>query len=229
MATTTPRRGSGAGRATRPRWVWWPAWGVIAALSVVVTLLSFPPYLPFVPNIERLPVDPGFPDTHNLIIALHAVPSGLALLLGPFQFVGPLRRRFPAVHRNVGRAYLICVALGSVTGVAAGIVAATGLRAQVGFLVLVAFWFYSALMAYIAIRRRQIQLHRVWMVRNFALTFAAVWLRIVILVGQTFFPYVDFAAVYDIAVWSSILCPLVLAEWFIVPRTLRPLALKQQS
>lgn len=229
MATTSPRRGSGPGRATRPRWVWWAAWGVIAALSVVITLFSFPPYLPFVPDVERLPVDPGFPDQHTLIIALHAVPSGLALLLGPFQFVGPIRRRYPAVHRNMGRAYLICVALGSVTGVAAGILAATGLRAQVGFLLLVVIWFYSAAMAYTAIRNGQVQLHRVWMIRNFALTFAAVWLRLVILVGQTFFPTVPFGAVYDIAVWSSILCPLVIAEWFIVQRTLRPLALKQRQ
>jgi hypothetical protein len=110
----------------------------------------------------------------------------------------------------------------------AGVVAVTGLLAQAGFLLLVVLWFYSAAMAYTTIRNGQIQLHRIWMVRNFALTFAAVWLRIVILVGQTFFPSVPFDEVYNLAVWSSILCPLVIAEWFIVQRTLRPLALKQR-
>ena len=228
MATTSPRRDTGPGRATRSRSVWWAAWGVIAALSVVITLFSFPPYLPLVPDVERIPLDPGFPDQHALVIALHAIPAGLALLLGPFQFVGLIRRRYPAVHRNVGRVYLICVALGSVTGVVAGVVAVTGLLAQAGFLLLVVLWFYSAAMAYTTIRNGQIQLHRIWMVRNFALTFAAVWLRIVILVGQTFFPSVPFDEVYNLAVWSSILCPLVIAEWFIVQRTLRPLALKQR-
>lgn len=229
MATTSPRRDTGPGRANRPRWVWWAAWGVIAALSVAVTLFAFPPYLPLVPDVERLPLDPGFPDQHALVIALHAVPSGLALLLGPFQLVGLIRRRYPAVHRNVGRVYLICVAVGSVTGLVAGIVAVSGLLAQAGFIILVVFWAYSATMAYASIRNGHVQLHRIWMIRNFALTFAAVWLRIVILVGQTFFSSVPFDKVYNLAIWSSILCPLVLAEWFIVQRTLRPLALKQHQ
>lgn len=209
-----------------PRWGWWAGWGAVAVLAVAISLFSFPPYLPLVPNAERIPLDPGFPDQHFLIIAAHAVPSGLALLVDPFQFVQPLRRRYLSPHRWVGRFYLVCVALGSVTGVAAAIVAVTGLVPQAGFLLLVALWAYSGWMAYAAIRNGNVGLHRIWMVRNFALTLAAVWLRLVIIAGQTLFTSVPFEEVYNLAVWSSILVPLVIAEWFIVQRTLRPLALK---
>ena len=227
MATTSPRRDTERGRRSGPRWGWWAGWGAVAVLAVAISLFSFPPYLPLVANVERIPLDPGFPDQHALVIALHAVPSGVALLIGPFQFVAPLRRRYLSAHRWVGRVYLICVTLGALTGVVAALVAVTGFLAQVGFIVLDALWLYSAAMAYTSIRGGSVQLHRIWMVRNFALTLAAVWLRVVIIVGQVFLTSTPFAEVYNLAVWSSILIPLVIAEWFIVGRTLRPLALKQ--
>lgn len=233
-------------RMNRTRWGWWAGWGIVAALSVAISLYSFPGYLPFFPGVERLPLgpaapiipygpdvgriplDPGFPGLHAFVIALHAVPSGLALLVGPFQFVAPLRRRYLAAHRWVGRFYLVCVALGSVTGLVAGISAVTGFTAQVGFLLLVAMWAYSGWMAYSSIRKGRVQLHRIWMVRNFALTLAAVVLRLVLISLQAF-TSVPFDDIYYVSVWAGILVPLVFAEWFIVQRTLRPLAQKQRQ
>lgn len=219
---------AGSGRATRVRWNWWAGWGIVAVLSVGIALFSFPPYLPLVPDVEVIPLNPGFPDQHALLIAAHAVPSGLALLLGPFQFVAPLRRRYTAAHRWVGRLYLICVALGSITGLAAGIVAVTGFMAQAGFILLVVLWSYSGWMAYANIRQGNVGLHRIWMVRNFALTTAAVWLRLILVGGQAFFPSVPFEELYHFAIWTSVLGSLAVAEWFIVQRTLRPLARSQR-
>jgi hypothetical protein len=37
----------------------------------------------------------------------HIVASGIALLTGPFQFLRSLRRRFPVVHRMLGRTYVV--------------------------------------------------------------------------------------------------------------------------
>lgn len=39
-------------------------------------------------------------------------------------------------------------------------------------------WLYTGLRAYLAIRARDIAAHRCWMVRNFALAFASVTLRL---------------------------------------------------
>lgn len=244
MATANPGRDTGSRRTARTRWGWWAGRGILAALSVGIALYSFPPYLPFFPGVERLPLspaapipfipdvqviplNPGFPTLHGLVIALHAVPAGLALLLGPFQFVDPLRRRYLAAHRWVGRVYLLCVAAGSVTGLVAGIVAVTGFMAQAGFLILVALWSYSGWMAYASIRKGQVGLHRVWMIRNFALTTAAIWLRLILVAGQALFPSMPFEELYHFAIWGSVLGSLAFAEWFVVGRTLRPPALKQ--
>jgi hypothetical protein len=160
---------------------------------------------------------------HALVIASHAVPAGIALLIGPFQFVTPLRSRYPTAHRVVGRVYLICVAVGSATGLVAAIMAETGLMAQVGFLLLVVLWAYSGYMAYTNIRRGNVALHRIWMIRNFTLTTAAIWLRL-ILVGGLVLTSLSFEEVYHVAIWTSVLVPLAFAEWFIVQRTLQPLA-----
>lgn len=89
-------------------------------------------------------------------------------------------------------------------------------------------WSYSLVRAFQAIRAGQIQLHRIWMIRNYALTFAAVALRAILVVGVLVRAVdpgaITFPQVYDIAVWGSFTLTLVVAEWFIVQTTLAPLA-----
>ena len=93
----------------------------------------------------------------------------------------------------------------------AGIVAVTGFMAQADFILLGALWLYSG-----------------WMVRTFALTFAAVTLRLILVAGQALTP-LPFEELYHFAIWTSVLGSLVFAEWFIVQRTLRPLARRRGS
>ncbi|MGF1471836.1 MAG: DUF2306 domain-containing protein [Rubrobacteraceae bacterium] len=213
-------------RATGKRWGWWAAWGTIVVLSVGISLLAFPRYLPFVSGEAQIPLNPGFPDSHAFVIALHAIPGGLALLIGPFQFLASLRRRYPAAHRLAGRVYLVCVAAGGVAGLFAGVMAVTGSAAQVGFILLAVLWLYSGFKAYTSIRRGNVQLHRIWMIRNFALTFAAVLLRGFLVAGTALTP-LAFDELYTISAWSSFSVSLVFAEWFIVQRTLGPLTQRQ--
>jgi hypothetical protein len=53
-----------------------------------------------------------------------------------------------------------------------------GLAARLGFVGLALGWLYTGLRAYLAMRARNVVSHRRWMVRDFALTFAAVTLRL---------------------------------------------------
>lgn len=160
-------------------------------------------------------------------LSLHAIPGGLTLLLGPVNFVTAVRQRYPVAHRMIGRIYLLCVLIGSIMGVISAVMSTSGLVAQLGFLLLAIAWFYSGLMAYRTIRRREIQLHRVWMIRNYALSFSAVLLRIFLAAGIAYLPLnpaISFESVYTSSVWCSIAISYVVAEWFIVQRVLRPLA-----
>ncbi len=198
------------------------AWILMTFAAVGVALYFATPYLSFNPKFVRVGLNPAFP-WHVIWISAHAISGGLAMLLGPFQFVPALRTRYPKVHRSVGVIYLISVLLGSVLGLISSLISTSGLAAQVGFFLLALAWFYSGLMAYMAVRRHEYELHRIWMIRNYALTFAAVMLRVFLLTGLAYMsshPAVPYKDAYTTAAWASILVCFVGAEWFIVQRTL---------
>ena len=119
----------------------------------------------------------GPPIVHAALY-LHIVFAALALLLSPLQFAPRLRARVPRLHRVLGR-----VAFGSI-GVAgcAGLVLAPGNMAgpigTAGFGTLALLWVTFAAIAFRAIRRGDIATHRRWAIRTFALTYAAVTLRL---------------------------------------------------
>ena len=196
-------------------------WGLVALPAVGIALASAPPYLTWNLDANRIPLDPDVA-WHFLSIAVHAVPASLALLIGPLQFLPRLRASRPKMHRTLGKAYLLCVLLGGVTSVAAALASTSGLAAQLRFLLLAAAWLYSGAQAYRTARAGRFDLHRAWMIRNYALTFAAVLLRVFLLAGITYRDVLvpdtslTFADVYTSSVWCSIFVSYVVVEWFLV-------------
>ncbi len=154
---------------------------------------------------------PGFV-THPVGVYAHVFSAMFALLLGPTQFSARLRRDHVRIHRWAGRAYLgIGVLVGGVSGLYIAQFAYGGPIARVGFASLAVCWLYTGARAFLAIRRGAVDEHRRWMVRNFALAFAAVTLRIYIplamLVG------VEFAAAYAAIAWLCWVPNVSFAEW----------------
>jgi uncharacterized membrane protein len=145
-------------------------------------------------------------------IYTHVFASVFALALGPFQFWERLRSTRPALHRWTGRIYLgIGVLLGGLAGLSVAFNASGGPVARLGFACLAVAWLFSGFRAYQAIRARDVASHRRWMVRNFALTFAAVTLRLwlpgLVVSG------VPFQIAYPLVAWLCWVPNLVLAEW----------------
>ena len=200
-------------------------WGFMTVLAVGIAIIFAGPYLSFNPAVSRLGLNPAIP-IHFVVLAMHAGASGIALLIGPFQFLTSLRTRNPLVHRTIGRTYLICVLIGSVFAFFSALFSVSGFTAQVGFAFLAVIWFYSAYKAYRAIRQGYIQLHRIWMIRNYALTFAAVILRLWLSLGDSVL-HLPFKDVYSTSAWMSWIVSLVVAEWFINQQLLQSLALKR--
>ena len=116
---------------------------------------------------------------HALAIRLHIFAAIFALVLGPFQFSARLRARHPRAHRLMGRLYLgVGVLVGGASGLYMAQFAFGGIVSRLGFSLLAIAWLYTGYRAYAAIRRGEVAAHREWMVRNFALSFAAVMLRL---------------------------------------------------
>ena len=156
-------------------------------------------------------------DETPVFSAMHVLGGGLCLLLGGFQFSRRLRTKRPRLHRNFGRTYLILVAIGGIGSLVLAPNADGGLVARFGFGLLAVLWLSSGLQAYRAIRQRDIQSHRAWMLRNFALTFAAVTLRIQL--GLFELGGVPFEAAYPTVAWLSWVPNLVVIEWYLALST----------
>lgn len=153
---------------------------------------------------------PGF-RTHAVGVYTHVFAAAFALLLGPLQFSARLRRARPALHRLSGGLYLgFGVLLGGLAGLYLAQFAHGGPVARLGFGTLAVCWLYTGLQAYLAIRRRDVRSHQRWMMRNFALAFAAVMLRVYI--PLSFVVGLDFERAYALIAWLCWVPNLVVAE-----------------
>ncbi|GII96776.1 DUF2306 domain-containing protein [Sinosporangium siamense] len=218
-----------AAKSTRRR-RWWALWGLMAISAIGIAAYAVPPYLSGDPANSNVPVDPDVA-LHYLSLGVHALPGGLALIIGPLQFVSKLRVSRPKLHRMLGRIYMISILIASAAALVAATVSLGGFAIQVAFYILTVAWLYTLAKAYRCIRRGEVQLHRIWMIRNYALTFAAVTLRVYLIAGlqlKQVIPSLEFDQIYTAAGWASILGNVLVAEYFIVQRTLAPLARRRQ-
>ena len=152
---------------------------------------------------------------HRIGIYTHVFAASIALALGPFQFRERLRLRFPRLHRLSGRVYLGAgVGLGGLAGLYMSAFAYGGLVAKSGFAMLALAWLYTGWRAYRAIRIGNVTEHRRWITRNFALTLAAVTLRI--LLPMSGLSGIPFALAYPFIAWLSWVPNLLVAEWAFV-------------
>jgi uncharacterized membrane protein len=190
---------------------------VTASLSFCVAVYAWWMYGPG-PGAERLHPDMRATfERHALAIHLHIFASSLALLIGPFQFSQRLRAQRPALHRWLGRTYLLVgVGLGGMAGLWMSRHAHGGPVAQIGFASLALAWLYTGVRAYASIRQGDVAAHRQWMVRNMALTLAAVTLRL-------YLPWVfvfswPFTSSYAAIAWLCWLPNLVVAQCLLKER-----------
>lgn len=130
----------------------------------------------------------------------HITFGSIALLTGWPQFSEGLRSRYLSRHRLLGKVYVTSVLLSSVSGFAIAMFATGGLVSILGFAALALSWFFSNVKAYITILNRNIEAHQNWMICNYALTFAAVTLRIWLPFSQAVL-HMDFVLAYQIVAW----------------------------
>ena len=147
-------------------------------------------------------------------LRLHIAGGMGALLAGPWQFSEKLRARAIKLHRWLGRFYLLEVALGSIAGFAMATVSEQGLPTHLGFGALAVLWFFTGLQAYRMVLRGNIGAHRQWMIRNFALTLAAVTLRNYMPL-MLFVLHWPFRPTYITVSWLCWVPNLLIAEWLI--------------
>jgi hypothetical protein len=147
-------------------------------------------------------------------IYTHIFAGLVALLIGPFQFLVSVRAARPALHRWMGLLYLgVGVLVGGLAGLYMAFHAFGGLASRLGFGCLALGWLYTGWRAYAAIRARDVVSHQRWMVRNFALTFAPVTLRL--WVPGSVASGLPFELVYPVVAWLCWVPNVLVAEWLL--------------
>lgn len=154
---------------------------------------------------------------HRAEIVTHAIGASIALMLGPWQFIGKLRARVPRLHRWMGRIYLLGILVGGLAGLYMSWFAFGGWVSTGGFGTLALLWLWTGVQAYRTARARQFAAHRAWMIRNFALALSAVTLRIGLPIG--FGMGWPFEVFYPALAWVSWVPNLLVAEWLIRPKS----------
>ena len=152
-------------------------------------------------------------------IRLHAAGGLVALLFGSLQFLHVIRLNWPGIHRWIGRVYLVGVLAGAIGAVSLAPNAWGGLPSASGFMLLGVFWASCASIAFWRIRAGDVPGHRAWMIRTYAITFAAVTLRLELLfLGGIGFDQLE---AYMTVAWLSWVPNLIVAELWLARHKLR--------
>ena len=151
--------------------------GLIAA-AAGIGLWSLRYLLPSQPHAVHFE---NFINQHTAF-TVHAAFASIALLVGPWQFL--LLSCTGWKHRLVGRIYVSAVALGWLASLPLALHAHTGAAASAGFQVLGIGWITCTLLGLVNVRAGRLFEHRRWMIRSYALTTAAITLRIYIAVSD---------------------------------------------
>jgi hypothetical protein len=189
-------------------------WGIMTALAVLVAGYALSAV--FFPDARSSFVGELYART-PLAAYAHMAGGGIALLLGPFQLNARIRSRWLSIHRVTGRVYLGAILVGGIAALILALRSTGGLVTHIGFGMLGVLWLASTIMAYLRIRTGDQVAHRRWMIRSYALTLAAVTLRIYLPLSLA--SGIPFVEAYQAIAWFCWVPNLVVAEWFILTST----------
>lgn len=140
----------------------------------------------------------------------------IALVTGSLQFSRRLRQRRPKLHRRLGYVYFATVLCSGVSALIFAPEAHGGASNTAAFSLLAVLWLGSTITAVNFARRGRLVEHRQWMMRSYALTFAAATLRLQL--GLFIALGLTFDQAYLIVPWTAWIVNLILVEWWLLPK-----------
>jgi len=185
---------------------------VLAATSILIAVVSY--RFLFIGLADAFVGMEGHIAARPIALVVHVSLSPVALGIAFIQFLPSLRAAHPAWHRWTGRVYGVAVLLGGVSGLVLAVGASGGPVASWGFGLLSMLWLAVTAHAVGLAMRGRYDAHRAWMVRSFAMTFAAVTLRLYLPVLMFGFQ-IDYQEASQWLAWVSWVPNLLLAEYWL--------------
>lgn len=172
---------------------------------------------------DIMPVNPRF-SAVPLPVVLHIVSATLFAILGPLQFAGGFRRRSPGWHRVAGRLLVPCGLLVGLTGVWMTLFYAhpegTGYLLYASRLVFGVAMVISIVLGLAAILRRDVNRHRAWMTRGYAIGLGAATQMLTLMIAEIVAgPPSELG--HDLLMTAGWVINLAVAEWAMRKRPAR--------
>lgn len=188
-------------------------WGIVLLLSGYYYLTNVENYVFYNPSQigeEKL--------KYKWWLIGHFVPAAATLFLGPLQFIPYIRNRFMKFHRVSGKIYIIGSLISAFT-VYVLLVTTYSLPGAIPSLALLAtIWIFTTIMAYASIRKRNVKMHKEFMIRSYVCGFAFVFIRLLPEVNYFtgIFGFIeDDTMRYTIYEWICWVYPLMVTEFFL--------------
>jgi uncharacterized membrane protein len=145
----------------------------------------------------------------------HVLAAGIILLIGIFQIHPTIGLRWRKIHRTLGKVYVGGILFFSAPGgLIMSLFIGRGPWVLTSFMLQCSLWFICTYLAYYRIREGDIQAHRQWMLRSYALTLAAITLRVYVFFSSWSFDLAQPAAYATIA-WLSWVPNLLICEVYL--------------
>lgn len=183
---------------------------------IAMTLYTFYSYIYLSPGTTVSPQQKTEYAQHSLSITVHAGLGAVALFTGMLQLMKRFRDKFPSSNIILRRIYYFSVLISAVTGLYVATYAQGGLVNKIGFFILDLIWILSIIQAAVADKKDDMPAFRIWIVRNYALTFASVTLRLwlVLIWNMYSFEHSHFSEVYQTLGFLCWVPNLIFIEWF---------------
>jgi len=157
--------------------------------AIVFILVAAVPYFSFVASEElaRRSVDPVRFASYwpkRVWLLTHIAGGLVALLTGPFQLWLGLANSRMELHRKLGLLYVAAMIVGSIGAIGLSVQTDFGWVFGAGLFSLAIAWIVTTGLAFIAIRKRNVQQHKEWTIRSYVVTFAFVTFRAMYVVLQ---------------------------------------------
>jgi len=145
------------------------------------------------------------------VLYAHAATAVIALIAGPFQVFRKPSAAGVRQHRLLGYVYAFSVTLSGLVSVYLSFFTTGGWISGIGLLVLDVLWVSSTWIGVGKIAAKNLKAHKRWMLRSYALTFAAVTLRL-LLVPLEMVTGGRVELSFRIVAWASWLINLLVVE-----------------
>ena len=159
-------------------------------------------------GLPALASRPGIEIVHRLFGAVY-------LIIGLMQFSKSFRRKRPQLHRTLGKVFMVFSITGAVSGILFAILvpfAGVVVEAMPVF-IFASFMIYATYRAYVHIRRGEVNQHREWIARSYAMGLGVASIRVIFLVMQ-YTIKADHRDILMVAFWMGWLLTLAAVELY---------------